>query len=86
MNFRNKLILESDQTSIKEVICIINSRANLTIGRTYIIEDYNKDYEIISYTIKNDFGYVVNYTKDRFISKFEFRNKKIDYLFKDDIN
>jgi hypothetical protein len=68
----------------EEVICILNNRASLTVGRAYkIIElsDAQKNScrpEWVS--VKNDLGYQEDYHHTRFINKNEFRNYSIEQI------
>jgi hypothetical protein len=73
------------------VVCIINSRANLTIGKEYEILDVypypsyeSSSIKKIDYTlvIGNDLGEPVWYDHMRFIPKSEFRKHIINEILK----
>lgn len=60
------------------VICILNNRASLTVGKEYTIIDiyiYNGKAEI---TIVNDLDYNFSYYSERFLPKSEFRKNIIN--------
>jgi hypothetical protein len=66
------------------VICIINSRASLTVGKEYqIIDVYEsiKDEEI-TIVLKNDVEDVIWYDSMRFMPKTNFRNYIINEILK----
>lgn len=64
------------------VVCILNNRATLTVGKEYIIIGTygNDEYEEIG--VENDDGYTTYYTNSRFIDKSEFRNHIINEVLK----
>ena len=63
----------------EKVICILNNRASLTIGKEYDVLNSN----LRSYiTIINDNGEEMEYTKERFINKSEFRGHKLNQILK----
>jgi len=65
-----------------EVICIINFRSSLTIGKIYKVEAidvYNYDVNI---TVKNDDGYSYEYTIERFMPKGHYREHVINEIIK----
>lgn len=69
----------------ERVICIINSRANLTVGKEYVVLRVTRwngtgltgMYEMV---IKNDCGDEIDYEPQRFISLDEFRRIKLKQL------
>ena len=66
------------------VVCIINSRASLTVGKEYqIIDVYEsiRDKEI-TVVIKNDVEDIIWYDSMRFMPKTNFRNYKINEILK----
>lgn len=67
----------------QSVICIINSRASLTVGKEYTIE-YIDDYDdgIFDLSIINDLGEMLSYSSIRFIDKNEFRQYTINQITK----
>lgn len=77
-----------------KVVCIINSRASLTIGKEYeVIECYGhlstdiqevweKFGEELTLVIKNDVGDKVWYDHIRFVPKSEFRSHVINEILK----
>lgn len=78
--------IDQGQTFTKDewVVCIINSRASLTVGKEYqIIDVYEsiKDKEI-TLVIKNDVEDVIWYDSIRFMPKTNFRNYKINEILK----
>jgi hypothetical protein len=66
------------------VVCILNNRASLTVGKEYTIldvEDYqDEDFWI---TVRNDYDSIVSYHYTRFIAKSDFRKYKINDILKD---
>ncbi len=66
----------------EKVICILNNRASLTVGKEYQIEgiDYDDYDDCQSLNIFNDSGNYVIYTSSRFMSKSEFRKFKINEI------
>lgn len=74
------------------VICIINSRATLTVGAEYSIIDVYESSEVESedkdifkgqtLVIENDTGESIWYESLRFMDKNEFRNYKINEVLK----
>ena len=60
----------------ERVICIINSRANLTVGKEYVVLRV-KRWNVV---IKNDCGDEIDYELQRFISLDEFRRIKLKQL------
>ncbi len=63
----------------ESVICIINSRASLTVGKEYKVKRVYNDYDV-SLSIDNDYGYEIDYDQMRFLSKDIFRNKIINQI------
>jgi hypothetical protein len=64
----------------EKIICILNNRASLTVGKEYEVISSNDG---ISYFIViNDNGDEVEYTKERFINKSEFRGHKLNQILK----
>ncbi len=72
----------------EKVICILNNRASLTIGKEYDVlnsnlRSYNKKLAlVVVITIINDNGEEMEYTKERFINKSEFRGHKLNQILK----
>jgi hypothetical protein len=68
------------------IICVLNNRATLTIGKEYTIislEPYNYDSESdLWITVKNDSNWNQSYHYSRFIDKNEFRKYIIDDILK----
>jgi hypothetical protein len=65
------------------VVCIINSRATLTVGKEYKIKDtYIEDGNLVDIIIDNDNGHEYWYDKIRFIPKSEFRDHIINDILK----
>lgn len=62
----------------EKIICILNNRATLTIGKEYEVLSSNGRY----ITVINDYGDEVEYTKERFIDKSKFRGHKLDQILK----
>lgn len=62
------------------VICIINSRASLTVGKEYKIKEVYNYNGNISLCIVSDNGYEYEYEDIRFIPKSDFRNKIINQI------
>jgi hypothetical protein len=66
------------------VICIINSRASLTIGKEYVIigviDEYGEDN--IDLIINNDKNTEEWYRSERFMTKDEFRNITLKQILK----
>ena len=63
----------------EKIICILNNRASLTVGKEYeVIESNNRSY----YVVINDNGEETSYTKERFIDKSEFRGHKLNQILK----
>ena len=60
------------------VVCIINSRASLTVGKEYTV--YGQDDRYDEVLILNDNGYKSHYNDMRFISKTEFREYIIEQI------
>lgn len=66
------------------VVCIINSRAFLTVGKEYlingVIDDYGENH--IDLIINNDKNIEEYYRHDRFMTKSEFRDITIKQILK----
>ncbi len=60
----------------ERVICIINSRANLTVGKEYVVL-YASSWDV---RVANDTGDEIDYVPKRFISLDEFRRIKLKQL------
>lgn len=60
------------------VICILNNRATLTVGKEYLIRSINGEYV----TVENDVKIQYVYINKRFINKNEFRKYKINEILK----
>ncbi len=69
-------------TEGQSVICIINSRATLTVGKEYTIENVNDYDDYIDLDIRNDEGEIYSYSHIRFIDKNEFRQYTINQITK----
>lgn len=63
----------------EKIICILNNRASLTVGKEYEVISSNYD---DCYNVVNDNGDEVEYTKERFINKSEFRGHKLNQILK----
>jgi len=64
------------------VICIINSRATLTVGKEYTIRDIFTDGGMIDLILLNDEGVEYWYDQMRFTPKNEFRDHVINDILK----
>jgi hypothetical protein len=71
----------------EEVICILNNRSSLTVGKAYKIIEFSGNITGAhpdSYdwwiSVKNDIGYQEDYHHTRFINKNEFRNYSIEQI------
>lgn len=64
----------------EKIICILNNRASLTVGKEYEVISSNDG--ISYYIVINDNGDEVEYTKERFINKSEFRGHKLNQILK----
>jgi len=60
----------------ERVICIINSRANLTVGKEYVVLHVSR----LNVRVENDTGDEIDYEPKRFISLDEFRRIKLKQL------
>lgn len=63
-------------------ICVINSRASLTVGKEYLVKNIYADDDYIDLVIDNDNGDENWYTQCRFITKDEFRNHTLNEILK----
>lgn len=72
-----------EKTSEKEImICILNNRASLTIGKEYeVVSSYDYD-SALHISVINDDGYLQEYVSWRFMPKSEFRNIKLNQILK----
>lgn len=64
------------------VVCVLNNRATLTIGKEYIVESvqsYNDEHTL---WIKNDDNIHCEYEAYRFVPKSEFRQHNINQILK----
>ena len=61
-------------------ICVINSRASLSVGKEYKVIEVDTDY--VDLVIINDKGEDVWYDQMRFITKDEFRNHTLNEILK----
>jgi hypothetical protein len=68
----------------ESVVCVINSRASLTIGKEYLIENLYEDKKsnILDIFIKNDDDKKEYYSSFRFISKDKFREHILNEILK----
>jgi hypothetical protein len=64
------------------VICIINSRATLTIGKEYKIKGMMIDEDYMDLVIDNDDNIEYWYDSDRFMTKDEFRDITLNQILK----
>jgi len=64
------------------VICIINSRATLTIGKEYKIKGVMIDEDYTDLVIDNDDNIEYWYDSDRFMTKDEFRDITLNQILK----
>ena len=64
------------------VICIINSRATLTVGKEYLIREVYIDDGMMDLILLNDDGVEYWYDQMRFIPKNEFRDHVINDILK----
>jgi hypothetical protein len=67
------------------IVCVINSRATLTVGKEYTVIDVWNDPDDGNYsdvTVNNDDNQSTTYDSFRFISKSDFREHKINELIK----
>jgi nicotinamide riboside kinase len=64
------------------VICIINSRATLTVGKEYLIREVYIDDGVMDLILLNDDGVEYWYDQMRFIPKNEFRDHVINDILK----
>lgn len=77
-----------EKTSEKEImICILNNRASLTIGKEYeVVSSYdyrhNASASDVYISVINDGGYLQEYVSLRFMPKSEFRNIKLNQILK----
>lgn len=63
----------------EKIVCILNNRASLTVGKEYeVISSNGRSYIVVI----NDNGDEVEYTKERFIDKSKFRGHKLDQILK----
>lgn len=54
------------------VVCILNNRSTLTVGKEYKVTHCDYYVEVI-----NDYGEPCGYTTERFVAKNTFRNLKL---------
>jgi len=64
------------------VICIINSRATLTIGKEYKIKEVMIDEDYTDLVIDNDDNIEYWYDSERFMTKDEFRDITLNQILK----
>ena len=64
------------------VICIINSRSYLTVGKEYTIKDILDGVGSIELLIENDKNSEYWYTPDRFMTKDKYREITINQILK----
>jgi hypothetical protein len=62
------------------VVCILNSRASLTIGKEYLVENVDIYKDNVSLYITNDEGYKYEYEALRFVPKSDFRQHLINQI------
>ena len=63
-------------------VCVINSRASLTVGKEYKVIEVYIDTDYVDLVIINDKGEDVWYDQMRFITKDEFRNHTLNEILK----
>lgn len=63
-------------------ICVINSRASLTVGKEYKVVEVYIDTDYVDLVIINDKGENAWYDQMRFITKDEFRNHTLNEILK----
>lgn len=68
------------------VVCVLNNRATLTVGKEYLVEGVEVYSDEVSLWIKNDDQVHYEYEAYRFIPKSEFREHFINQIIKDDNN
>lgn len=59
------------------VVCILNNRATLTVGKEYDVISCDRYGNV---EVLNDYGEHCTYTSERFISKSNFRNLKLNLI------
>lgn len=64
------------------VICVINSRASLTIGKEYKIKSVMVDEDYMDLVLNNDDNLEYWYDSERFMSKDEFRDITLNQILK----
>jgi len=64
------------------VICVINSRTTLTIGKEYKIKRVMIDEDFMDLVIDNDNNIEYWYDSERFMSKDEFRDITLSQILK----
>lgn len=64
------------------VICILNNRSNLTVGKEYKIKSIDVIDDDFWIAVDNDRGWATDYHNTRFISKSDFRNHLIKEILK----
>jgi len=67
------------------VICILNNRSSLSVGKEYIIDSfefYGTGDDVFWICVKNDMGGIHAYHFSRFMSKGDFRKYLIDDILK----
>jgi hypothetical protein len=71
------ILTENNFKNGESVVCILNNRASLTVGKEYVIvsEPYNRYVEVV-----NDEGEWADYDYSRFLPKSEWRKFKIDLI------
>jgi hypothetical protein len=64
------------------VVCILNNRASLTVGKEYVIqsEDPYHDPESDYIDVVADNGELISYRRERFMSLSRFRDLKINQV------
>jgi hypothetical protein len=63
------------------IVCILNNRASLTVGKEYVVlkDDYD-DGDDLEILIINDAGHDTWYSSERFVSSQHFRDLKLRQL------
>lgn len=62
------------------VVCVLNNRATLTIGKEYIVEDVEIYSDEVTLWLKNDDNIHYSYEAYRFLPKSNFRQYTIDQI------
>jgi hypothetical protein len=66
----------------EKIMCKLNNRATLTVGKEYIIEYLSYSYGNLQICVRNDSGCPIYYTSRRFMDKSESRKHIINDILK----